>query len=295
MTQKEKFSGIYPALLTPFKQDNTINEKALAELIEMNIAKGVSGFYVGGSTAEAFLMSLDERKYVLDIVSDTVRERCNIISHIGCISTDAAIELGKHAKEMGADAVSSIPPFYYNFSLEEIKQYYFDIVNEVQLPMLVYNFPAFSGVEISGKTAGELLSDDRILGVKHTSNDFFALERMKSNFPDKLVLNGFDEMFLAGISMGADGGVGSTYNFMAEKFIKMRNLFLKGSMEEAQEIQRTVNTIIAALAKVGVMPAEKEILNMMGIELGQCRAPFKRVSEDEAEYLKKTVLPLLEQ
>lgn len=293
MTVKEKFSGIYPALLTPFKEDNSINERVLSELVEMNIAKGVKGFYVGGSTAEAFLLSLEERKYILDIVTDTVKGRCRIISHIGCIGTLDAIKLGRYAEERGADAISSIPPFYYNFSLEEIKKYYFDIVNEISLPMLVYNFPAFSGVSISEETAAEFLNDDRFLGVKHTSNDFFSLERMKSHFPDKLVFNGFDEMFLAGISMGADGGVGSTYNFMAEKFVKMRKLCLEKRMDEAREIQRDVNTIITALAKVGVMTAEKAVLRMMGMDFGQCRAPFKQVNDDEEEYLRKTVLPLL--
>jgi len=288
----DKFKGIFPALLTPFTKGNKINEAELERLVKLNIEKGVTGFYVGGSTAEAFVMSLDERRYILDIVTSVAKDK-TIIYHVGDISTDNAISLAKHAQKLSVDAISAIPPFYYNFSFQEIKKYYYDIVDSVELPMIIYNFPAFSGVTLNIGNIGEFLCDDRFIGVKHTSNDFYSLERFKKEY-DKLVYNGFDEMFLAGISMGADGGIGSTYNIMAEKFIKMQQVFSKGRVEEAQAIQSEVNQIIAAIVKVGVLPAEKEILNLMGFDFGCCRAPFKRATEEETEYLRKEVLPFME-
>lgn len=285
-TSMKQLKGIIPALLTPFTRQNKINEQALAQLVKMNLEKGVSGFYVGGSTSEAFLMSLEERKYILDIVMQESKGKCAIIYHIGSISTDQAIELGMHAERAGVDAVSAVAPFYYNFSNEEIKEYYFEIASGVRLPMIIYNFPAFSGVNFKREDFLAFFQDERFIGVKHTSTDFFALERLKQMKQDLLVYNGFDEMFLAGLIMGADGGIGSTYNFMAEKFIQIKRHFDSGSIAEAQQLQSEVNDIIAAIIKIGVIPAEKEILNLMGLDFGTCRRPFKRISDEEREGLK---------
>ncbi len=282
----KNLKGIFPALLTPFTKDNRINEKSLQKLITMNLDKGVDGFYVGGSTSEAFLLSLEERKYILDIVTQEVKGKCTIIAHIGCISTDQAIELGQYAEKIGVDAISSIPPFYYNFSFAEIKSYYFDIVNQVNLPMIIYNFPAFSGVTLNSDNVKEFLEDHRIIGIKHTSNDLYSLERFKQIDKRVVVYNGYDEMFLAGLAMGADGGIGSTYNFMAEKFIKIKERFEAGDLETARQTQTEANEIIQLLIKVGVFPGEKEILTMMGIDFGDCRRPFRKLSTEDRELLK---------
>ena len=293
MDNLNKFKGVFPALLTPFDKNDNINEKALEALVQMNLDKGVSGFYVGGSTAEAFLLSDDERKQVYKIVKDIVGDKCTLIAHIGCISTKQTIEFGKYAEELGYDAISSVAPFYYKFSFNEIKKHYFNTVDNVNLPMLIYNFPAFSGVNLSVDNLSEFLVDDRFIGIKHTSNDYFALEQFKTAFNNKLIYNGFDEMFLAGLAMGADGGIGSTYNFMAEKFIKIYNLFNEGNYPEAYKVQQEANKIISALIKVGVFQGEKAVLNMMGIDFGDVRAPFEKISKENYDYLEKTIMPLL--
>ena len=139
----------------------------------------------------------------------------------------------------------------------------------------------------------EFLSDDRFVGIKYTSNDFFTMEQCKANFPNKIVYNGYDEMFLAGLSMGADGGIGSTYNFMADKFVKIQKLFKENKIEEAQAIQKDANKIITILCKIGVMQAEKEVLNQLGFDFGVCRPPFGAPTEEEKELIKKEILPLL--
>ena len=293
MKNIQNFKGIFPALLTPFNENDKINEKALEQLVRLNIEKGVSGFYVGGSTSEAFLMSIDERKYILDLVESMVDTETALIAHVGCISTSHTIELAKHAAELGYDAISAIPPFYYKFSLNEIKQHYFSIADNVDMPIIVYNFPGFSGVTLSVADLSEFFADNRFIGFKHTSSDFYTMEQTKSVFPDKLIYNGFDEMFLAGLSMGADGGIGSTYNFMAEKFLKMYKLFNESNITKAQKIQKEINVIIKILCEVGVMQAEKELLNIMGLDFGKCRQPYATLTNDQKKYLKATVMPLL--
>lgn len=285
----KNLKGIYPALLTPFDESGKVNEKALAALIEWNIPKGVAGFYVAGSTAEVFLLSEEERASLYQMVSKIVNGRVNLIAHVGAISTSDAIKFGLIAKECGYDAISAISPFYYKFSFEQIKKYYFDIVEKVDMPMIIYNFPNFSGVNLSVEQVAQFFCNPRIIGIKHTSNDFFALEEFKTNFPDKIVFNGFDEMFLSGVAMGADGGIGSTYNFMADKYIKINTLYHEGKTEEALEIQKEANRILKALCKVGVMEGEKEVLCQLGFDFGHARAPFSILTDEQKVFLKREI------
>ncbi|MBO5008465.1 MAG: N-acetylneuraminate lyase [Clostridia bacterium] len=288
----EKLNGIFTALLTPFDDKNKINEKALADVIEMNIRKKVSGFYVGGSTAEAFMLSDDERMYLYKLVKDIVGNRdVALMGHVGSVSTLQSIKFAQLCAELGYDLMSAVSPFYYKFSFSEIKSHYYQLVDAVDLPMLIYNFPAFSGVTLNAKNISEFLCDDRFIGVKHTSNDYYAMESFKSAFPDKKVYNGFDEMFLAGLSMGADGGIGSTYNFMAEKFVEINDLFEKNMMNEALEKQKEVNRIIDCLVSVGVMQGEKEVLCQMGFDFGYARSPFSKLSPEQCKKIEKEIMP----
>jgi N-acetylneuraminate lyase len=141
------------------------------------------------------------------------------------------------------------------------------------------------------KEMSAFLEDDRFIGIKYTSNDFFTMEQCKSKFPNKIVYNGFDEMLLCGLSMGADGGIGSTYNFMANKFVKIQKLFNEGNIAEAQKVQKEANRIITILCKVGVMQAEKEVLNQLGFDFGVCRHPFGEPTEEQKALIAKEITP----
>lgn len=286
----KKFQGIFPALLTPFDGHGGVNYKALRQLIELNISKGVDGFYACGSTGEAFLLEDRTRQEILERVIEVNAGRKTIIAHIGTISQDRAVALAKHAEKAGADAVSSIPPFYYGFTFERIRDYYFAIADAVRIPVIIYNFPANSGVKLTTENIRVFLEDQRFLGVKHTSSDFFMLQQMKNMRENVVVYNGYDEMFLSGIAAGADGGIGSTFNFMAEKFIAIRQHVLAGELEAAQAIQQEANNIIAELVRLGVMPAEKAALELMGIPMGDCLKPFPMLSAAQKEVLRQVLL-----
>jgi N-acetylneuraminate lyase len=288
----KKFKGVFTALVTPFDKNGKINDKALESIVKANIASGVSGFYVCGSTGEAFLMSTDERKYVMDVVKSCAGDK-TLIAHIGSINENEAYELGEYANKLSYDMVSSVTPYYYKFSFSEIRNYYIRVADRACLPMLAYHIPALSGVTLGVKDLSSFLADDRFCGIKYTSNDYFTFEQIKTAFPDKIVYNGYDEMFLAGLSMGADGGIGSTYNFMAEKFIKMYNLFNEGKTGEAYKIQKDANKIITALIKVGVFQGEKAVLDMLGLDFGNSRPPFNPITKEQYKFLEETVLPLL--
>lgn len=279
----ELFHGVFPALLTPFDVSGAVNYDALRELVQFNLEKGVNGFYVCGSTSEAFLLSHEERKKVLETVCAEACGKAAVIAHVGCIGQELAMDLARHAKNAGADAISSVPPFYYGFSFEEIKRYYFALA-EAGLPVVIYNFTA-AGVKLTTEQFMEFLADPRFLGVKHTSSDFFMLERLKAFRSDAVIFNGYDEMFLSGLVAGADGGIGSTYNFMAEKYIAIEKYFRAGDLAAAQAEQHRANNVIAELLKYGVMPSCKTICNHLGLSLGECRKPFAPLTAEQKQRL----------
>ncbi len=278
-------TGIFTALVTPFDGEGRVNHDVLAALVEKNMEDGVTGFYVGGSTGEAFLLTEEERRAILETVAKTVRGRCTVISHVGAIATDEACRLAVHAAGLGVDAVSAISPFYYQFSFPEIQAHYNAICDACGLPMIVYNFPALSGITLTPENIASLRENPHVVGVKHTSMDLFGLERMKAADPALLVYNGHDEVFLAGLTMGADGAVGTTYNFMGGRFVRIRECFLAGRLTEAQRLQREANEIIGALVQMGVFQGTKYLLARQGIDCGTCRRPFHALSERDMRTL----------
>lgn len=284
--------GIYTALLTPFDRNGKINEEALKQLVKHNLNLGADGFYVCGSTGEALMLNVEERKQIMKIVKENA-ESANLIAHIGSVSERDAHALAAYAKELDYDLISSVAPFYYKFSFPEIRDYYIRLAEKSDMKMLVYHIPVFSGVGMGFDELSSFLEDDRFAGIKFTSNDFFTMERCKNRFPDKLLFNGYDEMILSGLAMGADGGIGSTYNFMADKFVLIRKLFLEGKTEEARKVQNDANRIISVLIKIGVMQAEKEIMNQLGFDFGHCLPPFKKVTAEGKKLLKEEVLPYI--
>jgi N-acetylneuraminate lyase len=291
-THKDAIGGIIPALITPYDSEGKVNHPSLRALVEKTLSEGVKGFYVGGSTAETFLLSQEERKSLIETVVDTVAGRAFVICHVGSISSAVATDLAIHAAGLRVSAVSAIPPFYYNFSLNEIVGYYQEIASASDTPVILYNFPAFSGVTIDHIRVPELFADPRIIGIKHTSLDLYKLERIKQANPAFLCLSGHDEVFLPALSVGADGAVGSTYNFMAPLFVRIQELFQKGQMEEARELQGRANAVIDVVADVGGFSATKYLVEKQGIACGPCRKPFKPLTA-EAESRLDAIIPLM--
>lgn len=284
----KKFDGIYTALVTPFDSAGKINSGAVQRLVEDNIKKGVSGFYVCGSTGESYLLSKEERKYLLEAVCEAAEMKADVLVNIGLFSTEYAIELAKHAEKQGVKAVSSVPPFYFPFTMEEYAGYYTELADAVDVPILLYNIPAMSSVTFAEDDLKRLLANEKITGIKHTSYDLFQLQQLIQQYPEKNFFIGHDEIFLSALAVGAQAGIGSTYNIMAGKFIKMRNLFMQGETKKAAEIQNEVNNVVSVLCSVGVFKGIKEILKMQGIDCGYCRKPFKRLDDTQRRLLLET-------
>lgn len=267
-------AGVFSALITPFHDDGRLNLDQLAPLAEFELAQGLHGFYVGGSTGEAFLQSADERKSVLVEFAKAVAGRAKLIAHVGAIATDEAIAIAHAAADAGYDAVSAIPPFYYDFSAAEVLAHYRALADATPLPLVVYNFPAKSARPLTTADLLALLAHPKIIGVKHTSQNLYQLERLKTAAPESVIYNGFDEMFAGGVAMGADGGIGTTFNVMGRIFVQMFDALKQGDLPRARALQTQANAVIDVLIEVGVFPGTKALLKILGVDCGPCRRPF---------------------
>lgn len=286
----KKLKGIYTALVTPFDQDGKVSSSALQKLVASNLEQGVDGFYVSGSTGESYLLSMEERKYLLEAVMEAVGNQAEVIVNVGMFATEHGMELAKHAQKQQVSAISSVPPFYFPFQMEEYVQYYKDLADAVDVPVIVYNIPAMSSVTFTMEDLETLLSHERIIGVKHTSYDLFQLQQLVKKYPEKSIFIGHDEIYLSALSIGVEAGIGSTYNIMAEKFVKLNELFRKGQMKEALAVQNEINEVVHVLCKVGVFKGVKEILKMQGIDCGTCRKPFLPLNRQQTEELKEVAV-----
>lgn len=278
-------TGVIPALITPFSEDESINEKGLRDLVEHLIQKGVDGLYLTGSTGEGFLMTPDERKHVVTMVVDQVDGRIPLMVHIGAIGTKISIELAQHAEKAGADVISSVPPFYWKFSDDSIYKYYKEITAVTNLPMVVYNIP-LAGL-VGFDQIKRFADIDGVEGIKFTATTHFEIMRMKEEIgKDFMIYSGCDEMSLSGLSFGADGLIGSFYNLMPEVFIRIFKAMEAKDYKTAEEQQMIANALIVHCTTGNYVGMMKRALTWMGIDGGYCRSPFINITDAEEEQLK---------
>lgn len=287
---EDKFKGLYAALLVPFDENGQVKEEGLAQIAKNAIeTEKLDGLYVNGSLGENILLSKEQKKQVFKVAKEAVNDDVKMIAQVDSLDLNEAIELGKYATELGYDAISAVTPFYYPFSFEEIKDYYFELIEATQNNLTIYAIPDLTGVNISIEQFGELFNHERIIGVKYTAPNFFLLERIRKAFPDKLILSGFDEMLVQAAVSGVDGAIGSTYNVNG---VRARQIFEKaqnGNIAEAYEIQHETNNIIENVLSMGIYSTLKEILASRGIDGGVPKRPFKPFNEANRSKLDKLI------
>lgn len=287
---EEQLKGLYAALLVPFDENGQVKEEGLKQIAKNAIeVEQLDGLYVNGSSGENFLISKEQKKQIFKVVKEAVGNDVKLIAQVGSLDLNEAIELGKYATNLGYDALSVVTPFYYPFSFEEIKQYYFDIIEATQNKMIIYAIPDLTGVNISINQFEELFDNEKIVGVKYTAPNFFLLERIRKAFPDKLILSGFDEMLVQAVISGVDGAIGSTYNVNGRRARQIYDLAREGKVEEAYKIQHDTNNIIETVLSMGIYPTLKEILKTRGIDGGVPKRPFSPFNEANRKELNQLI------
>ena len=271
-------TGIYVPLITPFKENFEIDYEALSRATEFVLKKGADGIYACGGSSEFNLLTTEERKRCLETIIKAANGK-EVIAHVGSQSTLEAIELAKHAYEAGATMLSAVAPYYFGYTFAQVKEYFTSIAHATPLPLMIYS--AAQARQYSIAELKELLRDEKITSVKYTGYDFYSLERLINAYPDKKFYTGADEAFLAGQAVGADGAIGTTFNYYADKYIEARRLFLDGKNKEALAIIHRVNDMTEAVIGVGnLLAAAKYVMSLQGLDiLPISRPPFDKMDE----------------
>ncbi len=285
-----KYQGIFPAFYACYDAEGAINPQAVRELTQYFVDKGVKGLYVGGSSGECIYQSVAERKLVLENVMAVAKGKLTIIAHVACNNTADSRELAAHAESLGVDAIASIPPIYFHLPEHAIAKYWNDISDAApNTDFIIYNIPQLAGVSLSIPLIREMIKNPRVVGVKNSSMPVQDIQMWKDE--GIIVFNGPDEQLLGGLAMGAIGGIGGTYGAMPELYLKIRELFLAGKMEEAREIQNEACRIIYKMCSThgNMYAAIKAILRKQGgPDCGGVRAPLAPLTADDEAVVDET-------
>jgi N-acetylneuraminate lyase len=289
----EKIKGLIAAPFTPMKENGDINPALIKEYASKLKKDGLSGVFVCGTTGEGMFMTLDERKQVAAEWVNEQTDNFKVIVHVGTTSARQSKELAKHAQAIGAYGTGAMGPvFLQPSSIDNLVTFCAEIaVGAPDLPFFYYHIPSVSGINLS---MSEFIRSARakipnLAGIKFTDNNFYEMQKCL-NMDDKKwnVFHGFDEMLLAGLSLGVEGGVGSTYNFMAPLYLEIINAFQAGNLEEAKRLQLEMVKRVEVLLKYGgPIVAGKALMKEIGIDCGECRAPLPKLPENQYEELIK--------
>jgi N-acetylneuraminate lyase len=278
-----ELKGIVPALVTPLTSAGAVAVKALEQLLERLYAADVDGMYICGQTGEGLLQTVPMRKLVAEVtVRSTPADKCNIV-HVGAHRPDEAAELARHARSVGADAISSLPPSG-GYSFDEVRGYYERIAAAAELPVLVYYFPEVAPAIRTMEQIEELCAIPGVVGLKFTDFDLYRLSRL--TLSGRTVFNGRDEVLAAGMLMGARGGIGTFYNLLPDEFVEVYRRALAGDWSGARETQDRINQLIEITLRFPVFASVKKMLAWSGIDCGECLAPRRALSQTEEEALR---------
>lgn len=283
--------GIYPALLTPLTDDGSaVNYESLRRLVERLIGAGVHGFFVCGGSGEGILLTAGERRQILETVLDQSAGRAQAIAHIGAVSTAQAQELARHAAGLPVAAVAAIPPIYFKVDGAALVGHYRLIAEAAgDTPLWVYNIPSATGVEINAGVMANLLNIPTVRGIKYSAYNLFDMRRIVELREDITVHSGFDEVCVAGLSMGAHGAIGSTYNVLPATFCRLYAATARGDWPTAHAIQGEANRVIQALISAPLIAGMKAILSAWGIPCGDPRRPQRPLTAEERAHLLAAV------
>lgn len=278
-----QFHGAWPALVTPFTTDNTINVAVVGDLIDYHLAKQVNGFYVCGRTGQGLSLSAEERRLMAETVVQHVRQRVPVIVHVGGMSVQESVLLARHAAQIGAAGLSSIIPPYYT-EMEPIIGFFRAVAQAApDLPFFPYLFGFPKVIELMQN----LLAIPNVKGTKYTGPDMHEFQQVANlRQDDWYVLSGMDEQCLFARMSGAAGCIGSTMNIMPGVYRKMYACVAKGNLTEAMEWQNKANAITETLYNYTFMSGLTEALRLLGFDAGAVRLPLSPLPAEQRDALK---------
>lgn len=285
--KKTIFEGCGTAIATPFIGDK-VNFEEFGKLIEEQIENKVDAIIVCGTTGESATMTEEERKETIKFVVDKVANRVKVIAGTGSNCTKEAIKMSKYAEEVGVDGVLVVTPYYNKTTQEGLIVHYKEIAKNINIPIIMYNVPSRTGVNILPKTCLELSKVENIVAIKEASGNISQVAKIESLCGDDLdIYSGNDDQIIPILSLGGKGVISVLSNVMPKYTHEMIVNYFKGNVIEATKMQLDVIDLIDNLfAEVNPIPV-KNALNLMGYNFGVPRLPLVELSEENKVNLEE--------
>lgn len=284
-------AGTFVALVTPFVEDESVDEGAIARLVEYVIEGGVEGIVPCGTTGEKSTLTTDEHKHVIERVVELVNGRVLVIAGTGSNNTRHAAEMARFARQVGADAGLSVVPYYNKPTQEGLNRHYCTIAERAELPLVVYNIPSRTGTKMTAETLLRLAEEcPWVQAVKDATKDLdFAAEVLRSRPEGFRILSGDDSATLALVAMGGDGVISVIANEVPGRFSEMVRLAMAGQIERAREIFFELHPLMMAnFLETNPIPV-KAALAMMGLIEERYRLPLSPMSPTNRERLRSVL------
>ena len=279
------FTGSIVAMVTPFIDEKVDSDK-LGELVEYHINNGTNAIIPCGTTGESPTLTHSEHGEVVGKVIEVANGRIPIIAGTGSNNTSEALSLTRHAKETGADGSLIITPYYNKPTQQGLYDHYKAILEEVDIPIIIYNVPSRTGVSISPETVARLFEFKNIVAIKEATGDIDQAS-MIMNLCDIIVLSGDDSLTLPIMSVGGKGVVSVIANIMPREVSELVSSFLKGDIEKSQQLHNRLFQICKAMfIETNPIPV-KTAMKLLGMLNGEMRLPLCDMSKEHEEQLKK--------
>ena len=288
------FEGTYVAMVTPFDNKGNIDEEGLRSNINYLIDKGVNGLVGAGTTGESATITHDEHKQIIEVLVDEVDGRVETIAGTGSNSTSEALNLTKFAQDIGVDAALVITP-YYNKPQQHALVNHYQAVGTCDLPIIAYNVPSRTGVNMDVETIVEIAKIDNIDAVKEASgsvdkvSDIYNALLAEGLEDDFSILSGEDSLTLPLMAVGATGVISASANVDAKRMVLMVDSILNDDYDRAFELHNEMLELIRALFIESNPVPVKTSMNLMGLPAGDLRAPLAPMKEENLEVLKKAL------
>ena len=282
------FKGSGVAIVTPFNEDESINFEKLGELIDWQIEESTDAIIICGTTGEAATMDDNEHKESIRFAVEKVAGRIPVIAGTGSNNTAHAIEMSKFAESVGVDGLLVVTPYYNKGTQKGMIKHYSVIADSVNIPIIIYNVPGRTGVNILPETVAELAKHPNIQGVKEASGNISQVVEIARLVPDDFyIYSGNDDMIVPLLSVNGSGVISVVANIAPKDTHDMVMKFHAGDLKGACDLQLKMKALIDALFKeVNPIPV-KTALNLMGKEVGEFRLPLCEMSEGPLENLKE--------
>ena len=283
------FTGVATALATPFI-DEKINFKVFEEFIELQINSGINALVVCGTTGEASTMSQNEKIDLIKCAISVTNKRVPIIVGTGSNNTLSAIEMSKIAEKLGADGLLVVTPYYNKTTQNGLIEHYKSISNSVSIPIILYNVPSRTGMNISPETCLELSKIENIVGIKEASGNISQITRIASLCGDNLLIySGNDDQIVPIMSLGGIGVISVAANIIPKTMHDMCQFYLDGNCSDATTLQlKYLNLINDLFIETNPIPV-KTAMNIMGMNVGKLRLPLYKMDTKNEETLVNTL------